>query len=152
MRRRRSSLLDDYAHFFIRSSGLQPLLCVTVMGRRHLGDGRSEQVTARKSGPKLTAQRLNLLVSISPLQLGEPILLLCVGTPAVGRCKIRVPESKTYSITPSARVSRVGGKVSPSDFAVLRLITRSYLIGACTGRSAGFSPFRMRSTYPAARR
>src|SRR6516164_9156733 len=28
----------------------------------------------------------------------------------------------------------------------LRLITSSYLVGACTGRSAGFSPLRMRST------
>ena len=34
-----------------------------------------------------------------------------------------------------------------SAFAVLRLITSSYLVGACTGRSAGFSPLRMRSTY-----
>ena len=36
--------------------------------------------------------------------------------------------------------------VRPSAFAVLRLITSSYLVGACTGRSAGFSPLRMRST------
>jgi hypothetical protein len=28
----------------------------------------------------------------------------------------------------------------------LRLITNSYLVGACTGRSAGFSPLRMRLT------
>ena len=34
----------------------------------------------------------------------------------------------------------------PSALAVLRLITSSYLVGACTGRSAGFSPLRMRST------
>jgi hypothetical protein len=27
----------------------------------------------------------------------------------------------------------------PSALAVLRLITSSYLVGACTGRSAGFS-------------
>ena len=40
----------------------------------------------------------------------------------------------------------------PSAFAVLRLMTISYFVGACTGRSAGFSPLRMRSTYPAARR
>jgi hypothetical protein len=30
-----------------------------------------------------------------------------------------------------------------------RLITNSYLVGACTGMSAGFPPLRMRSTYPA---
>src|SRR5215475_3381395 len=48
-----------------------------------------------------------------------------------------------HSITSSARASRLSGTVSPSAFAVLRLITSSYLVGACTGRSAGFSPLRM---------
>ena len=52
----------------------------------------------------------------------------------------------TYSITSSARARSVGGTVRPSALAVLRLITSSYLVGACTGRSAGFSPLRMRST------
>ena len=51
-----------------------------------------------------------------------------------------------HSITSSARASSVCGTVRPSAFAVLRLITSSYLVGACTGRSAGFSPLRMRST------
>jgi hypothetical protein len=51
-----------------------------------------------------------------------------------------------YSIASSARASSVGGISMPSAFAVLRLITNSYLVGACTGRSAGFSPLRMRST------
>jgi hypothetical protein len=55
-----------------------------------------------------------------------------------------------YSITSSARASNAGGTVRPRALAVLRLITNSYLVGACAGRSAGFSPFRMRSTYPAA--
>ena len=57
-----------------------------------------------------------------------------------------------HSITSSARASRVGGTSRPSDLAVLRLIASSYLVGACTGRSAGFSPLRMRSTYEAERR
>src|SRR5262245_55296966 len=51
-----------------------------------------------------------------------------------------------YSITSSARASRVGGISRPSALAVLRLMTSSYLVGAWTGRSAGFSPLRMRST------
>src|SRR5258707_11971820 len=51
-----------------------------------------------------------------------------------------------HSITSSARASSVSGTVRPSALAVLRLITNSYLVGACTGRSAGFSPLRMRST------
>ena len=53
---------------------------------------------------------------------------------------------RRHSITSSARASSVGGMSKPSAFAVLRLITNSYLVGACTGRSAGFSPLRMRST------
>ena len=51
-----------------------------------------------------------------------------------------------YSTTSSARASNVGGMVRPSALAVLRLMTSSYLVGACTGMSAGFSPLRMRST------
>ena len=66
------------------------------------------------------------------------------------------PEAESgapsYSITSSARASRVGGTSMPSAFAVLRLITSSYLVGFCTGRSTGFSPLRMRSTYSAERR
>src|SRR5262249_55888627 len=51
-----------------------------------------------------------------------------------------------HSITTSARASRLSGTVTPSAFAVLRLMTSSYLVGACTGRSLGFSPLRIRST------
>jgi hypothetical protein len=36
----------------------------------------------------------------------------------------------------------------PSALAVFRSMTSSYIVGACTGRSAGFSPLRMRSTSP----
>src|SRR5262249_15635408 len=59
---------------------------------------------------------------------------------------------RTHSITSSARASTDVGTSRPSALAVLRLFTSSYLVGAWTGRSAGFSPLRMRSTYPAARR
>src|SRR5262249_41429976 len=37
--------------------------------------------------------------------------------------------------TSSARASTEAGRSSPSAFAVLRLITSSYFVGACTGRS-----------------
>src|SRR5262245_3393398 len=63
----------------------------------------------------------------------------------------RAPEQRdeiapSHSITSSARASNVAGTSRPRLFAVLRLIASSYLVGACTGRSAGFSPLRMRST------
>src|SRR5262249_27381906 len=51
-----------------------------------------------------------------------------------------------HSITSSARARSVGGTSRPSVLAVFRLITSSYLVGACTGKSLGFSPLRMRST------
>src|SRR5262245_38105954 len=51
-----------------------------------------------------------------------------------------------HSITSSARASSVGGTSRPSARAVLRLMTRSYLVGAWTGRSPGLSPLRMRAT------
>src|SRR6476661_7272478 len=51
-----------------------------------------------------------------------------------------------HSITSSARASSVGGISKPSALAVLRLMTSSYLVGACTGKSAGFSPLIIRST------
>jgi RNA-directed DNA polymerase len=55
-------------------------------------------------------------------------------------------KKNLYSITSSARTSTVSGIARPSALAVLRLITISYFTGACTGRSAGFSPLRIRST------
>jgi hypothetical protein len=57
-----------------------------------------------------------------------------------------------YSTTWSARPSSVIGKVSPSALAVIMLIVSSIRVACCTGRSAGFSPFRMRPTYAPARR
>ena len=55
-------------------------------------------------------------------------------------------QSAAYSITSSALARSDGGTVRPSALAVLRFMTNSNLVGACTGRSAGFSPLRMRST------
>jgi len=55
-------------------------------------------------------------------------------------------QRSRYSITSSARRRIDGGNVMPRALAVLRLITSSYLVGCWTGRSAGFSPLRMRPT------
>src|SRR5207249_4403413 len=57
-----------------------------------------------------------------------------------------------HSMTSSARPSSARGKVMPSVFAVLRLITSSTFVACWTGKSAGFSPLRMRPAYtPACR-
>src|SRR5262249_10631700 len=49
-------------------------------------------------------------------------------------------------ITASASESRLWGLLPPSAFAVFRLTTTSNLVTCCTGRSAGFVPWRMRTT------
>ena len=61
-------------------------------------------------------------------------------------------EANYYSITSLARVSNVGGTSRPSPLAVVRLMTRSNLVGCSTGMSPGFAPRRILSTYSAARR
>src|ERR671910_1782034 len=52
-----------------------------------------------------------------------------------------------YLITRSARVSKIGGMVTPICFAVFKLITISNLVGCSTGKSAGLAPLRILSTY-----
>src|SRR5512138_1348817 len=51
---------------------------------------------------------------------------------------------RTHSITSSARVRSVGGTVRPSSLALSALMTSSNLLACTTGKSAGFSPLRMR--------
>jgi putative ABC transport system substrate-binding protein len=65
-------------------------------------------------------------------------------------CGKRNELAPPHSITSSAVASRDCGTLSPSTFAVLRLMTSSNLVGSTTGRSAGAAPLRMRSMYEAA--
>src|SRR5215475_8337089 len=86
------------------------------------------------------------LVPTASAQDSEPISVLPLRfhwpchRPAEQRDKL----ATSHSITSSARASSVAGTSRPSARAVLRLITSSYLVGACTGKSPGFSPLRMR--------
>src|SRR4029077_13869871 len=49
-------------------------------------------------------------------------------------------RASPYSITSSARTSTCAGTSRPRALAVFMLSTVSYFTGACTGRSADFSP------------
>jgi hypothetical protein len=53
--------------------------------------------------------------------------------------------NRDYSITSSAIDRRLSEIFTPSALAVLRLITSSNLLDCTTGRSAGFSPLRIRA-------
>ena len=51
---------------------------------------------------------------------------------------------RSHSITSSASASNIGGISRPSALAVLRFMMSSNLVGCYTGKSAGFSPLRIR--------
>src|SRR5262249_28160346 len=57
-----------------------------------------------------------------------------------------------HSITSSPRASSCGGTSRPSALAVVRLITRSNLVGCSTGMSAGSVPRKILSTISPQRR
>src|SRR5262245_33532797 len=63
----------------------------------------------------------------------------------------RDERAALHSMTSSARCCKNHGTSSPSAFAALRLMTSSNLTGRSTGKSAGFAPFKILSTYVAAR-
>src|SRR5262249_41729020 len=64
----------------------------------------------------------------------------------------RDERAPVHSITSSARSIIDGGTARPSALAVLSFPPISYFTENGTGRSLGFSPRRMRSTYEGARR
>jgi len=64
---------------------------------------------------------------------------------------MRRSKKERYSITSSARARSVGGIVRSRAFAVVRLRTRSNLVGCSTGMSPGFAPRRILSTISAVR-
>src|SRR5262245_45861777 len=73
------------------------------------------------------------------------LLRACRHRPRRRAAEKRYELAASHSITSSARASTLAGRSRPSALAVLRLIASSNLVGACTGRSAAFSPLRMRS-------
>ena len=86
-------------------------------------------------------------------QIGNPAQTECPLWVISGhvQCKRRCPLSANsghclYSITSSARPMSVFGMLMPSALAVLRLMVSSTLVTCWTGKLAGFSPLRIRST------
>jgi len=84
---------------------------------------------------------------MSALPPRKPTCAVQLGMSA--KCQQRPTHSskqRLYSITSSARASNAGGTLSPRALAVLRLMAISNLVGCVTGKSAGFSPLRIRPT------
>ena len=93
---------------------------------------RRHRVLQRRSCPKFGFREIFGVVQFSTF-----------ATLSAMRRLMRRSKWHRYSITSSALPSRVAGNSRPSDFAVLRLITNSNLVGCRTGRSAGLAPLRI---------
>src|SRR5262249_12471341 len=102
--------------------------------------------TVHQGGKPLAVGRARAWYEHADERLFRRLLPACRGRRRRRAAEQRDELAAFHSITSSARASRRSGTVRPSAFAVLRLITSSYLVGACTGRSPGLSPLRMRST------
>src|SRR5262249_19024003 len=85
-------------------------------------------------GPVSRTDTWNEPLFASALMATSPasVNLMALPTRLISTCVKRRSSARAMSIMPSA-------------LAVLRLIASSYLFGACTGRSAGLSPLKMRS-------
>ena len=85
-------------------------------------------------------------------EASRPPASAAAGAPALSGHIAAAPPSSVMNPRRFIRSPRRRGRAdwatlrgqAPSQ--ALRLITNSYLVGACTGRSAAFSPLRMRST------
>ena len=94
-------------------------------------------------GHKRTLKRLQPMSALPPkADIGtQPRDVRFVPKADILRCSKEQP----YSITSSARASRVGGSVRSIALAVLRLRIKSNFVGCSTCRSPGLAPLRILS-------
>src|SRR5215475_12639360 len=113
-------------------------------------------ITARSSAGRRGAEEVAALqgqIQALQIELENPSHALALLRPRRERprgCRAaeqRDERAPLHSITSSARASNVGGISRPSIIAVARLMTNSNLVDCTTGRSAGFTPWRMRPAY-----
>jgi len=109
-------------------------------------------VRHRKIGPPMSAlghlRPVDTPAAVAPCPLRSEsgqiarvsLRLLCANSD-LAQCS----KKHRYSITSSALASKVGGTSRPSVLAVLRLITSSYLVGACSQRTDTITPRASRS-------
>jgi hypothetical protein len=116
--------------------------------------------SAALSAPVIAAYDFSSLSCIVSMMSTTAIVLAALRRPVSGprvplhwaRRDIRVRQfranrkSRSYSMTSSARASKVVGIVMPGAFAVFRLKTIKYLDACSTGRSAGLVPLKILST------
>ena len=122
-----------------------------LSGRVNTAEAASLAFILKELRGALESEREAAVINMPVGSFGDLIVLSVPPDRISARGRLRRPPPD-HSITSSAATSNLSGTVSPSAFAVLRLMTSSNLVGACTGRSPGFAPLRIRSTYSAASR
>ena len=80
------------------------------------------------------------------LPFAIPVGIGSIGRGAVVSTGVWIDALRGYSITSLARASSNCGTVRSSALAAFRLMTSSNVVGCSNGSSAGFSPFKTRTT------
>jgi hypothetical protein len=94
---------------------------------------RPHHFPSPRSRPRITSAQTSTLKGIAARRSSH----------AVSAQLTHAPQ-QNHPITSSARPNSGRGTVRPSVEAVLRLMASSTFVTCCTGRSAGFSPLRIR--------
>ena len=108
---------------------------------------RRERPCRRAATSVMNWRRLTSSMAQDPSERVEAVVAASVASGAAASVALAAACGNphlTHSITSSARASSVGGTSRPSALAVFRLMISSTLVDCWTGRSAGFSPLRMR--------
>ena len=103
-----------------------------------------------EAGVSICETLLDYLDRLAPVAREARVCFSLVGmrssvpTQAMNTCSKLRALAGAYSITSSVRNNKDVGTSRRSALAALRLITSSTFVTCCTGRSAGFSPLRIR--------
>jgi len=162
-RRRRLSYRHDLTNAAIAAPRVRPAACRARVGGdgewrapslrderpvRHSGKFPNEPVAPLRAGRQCKPLWLLKMCSMSkccPLYPRKRTNGRCLDMSALCQKRTHAVQQKAlYSSTSSASASSFAGTSRPSVLAVLRLMMSSSFVVCMTGRSAGFSPLRMR--------
>jgi hypothetical protein len=137
-------VLFAHAHLVARASAAALYSLATIAS----GLTFRTQCLTRRAAPARSHRATDCShVSFHRLRTCEVRFVMTVECPRGDLSRCSNVRSCGYSITSSARTSRAVGTVIPKALAALRLTNSSTFVVCSTGKSAGFSPLRIRPVY-----